>query len=436
MEESSALVEEFVEEVTDDGPDKLIINLSQLTMNNLDPLEYFSRFLDIPEMIFHHLNGKDLIKISEVNPTYFTFIASSKVLMKKIKVVFDKRLTRHSENFDLMKNSLRLYQNIELSYDVHTSKHKSKKLKFFLRKTHKWKDVKVIINNDTERYQSWNFLSSIQSVESLSVINKNIYCNPFPYHEESVAYKSFNALKFPKLKHLKIYISDNSILEENYTISLMNSAAIEKLEYEDSFTMERISGKMIRNIENLTKMLKNFGTLTSLSLKSGNLNRVFKNECWKDFPFKLKSLTVAYPLIIKYFRVRNPRINFRNFLEAQSGYLEELTIDPRLDMETFEVIMKMPKLKSLCLEHVLVSCVNETPRAISSSITDLKIKLHITANSLKYLLLAMPNIRTLTLNSINEEHFEMLKSINKKLKILTVCHFIGVGRKEVEKVLL
>src|SRR5690349_9418393 len=74
-------------EVLNEGPEKKIMKLSELTMsNNLDPLEFFSRFLDFPEMILQHLKVKNLIEISEVSQSWYNFFASSKFVMKKIKI--------------------------------------------------------------------------------------------------------------------------------------------------------------------------------------------------------------------------------------------------------------------------------------------------------------------------------------------------------------
>src|SRR5690349_21201425 len=87
---------------------------SELTGNKLDPLEYFSRFLNIPEMILNHLGGGDLIKISEVSPLWYSTIASSKELMKNIKVVFNVKRELQQGDYVLLKNSSRMYQNIEI----------------------------------------------------------------------------------------------------------------------------------------------------------------------------------------------------------------------------------------------------------------------------------------------------------------------------------
>src|SRR5690349_4442590 len=125
MEERSATIaankqaKETDEEALNEEPKKKIIELSELPANNLDPLAYFSRFLDIPEMILQHLSGKDVLQISEVSPSCYNCIASSKELMKNIKIVIKEKRELLQEDYDLLKNSSRKYQNIEIRRFVH-----------------------------------------------------------------------------------------------------------------------------------------------------------------------------------------------------------------------------------------------------------------------------------------------------------------------------
>src|SRR5690349_4527892 len=145
----------------------------------MDPLVYFSRFLDIPEMIFQHFNGKDLIKISEVNPNYYNFIASSKVLMNKIKIVFKDDRELFEEDYDLLKNSSRFYQNIEVRRDskkrrlgeVENTKFITKlEFKFFFEKNFSWKEIGFIETSFENELDLWELLSTVQpTVEKLTL---------------------------------------------------------------------------------------------------------------------------------------------------------------------------------------------------------------------------------------------------------------------------
>lgn len=321
MEESLAFAHDFDEEETDvpnEEPNGKIIKISAFP--NMDPVEHLSRFFDILEMIFQYLNGRELIRMSEICPSWYNFIASSNVLMNKIKIVNDGTRKLYYEDYNVLNNSSRRYQNIELSYAKYWRRC-SKKFRFFLRNTHDWKNVKVINSRFANKHDSWNILSSIQStVESLSIINIDFYGIPISL-DRSTKYKT---LKFPKLKYLKIYISDKSCLEEGYAVSLLNSVAIEKFDYEYCCNIDRAgrfySGTKYKNIVNLTKMLRNFDKLTNLSLKLHDMNELFKDQSWKDFPFKLKNLAVVS--ITGWDQLL--RINFRDFLESQCHHIEEL----------------------------------------------------------------------------------------------------------------
>lgn len=146
---------------------------------NVDPLEYFSRFLDIPEMILNHLSGEDLIKISEVHPSYYNFIASSKDLMEKIKIVFHEDRRLDLKDSDLLSNSSRLYQNIEIQRCSNAERCENREfelfitnleLDFFLNKTREWKNISLFVSNTSFRTKLdlWKaFLSLTLMVEPL-----------------------------------------------------------------------------------------------------------------------------------------------------------------------------------------------------------------------------------------------------------------------------
>lgn len=52
----------------------------------MDPFEFFSRFLDMSEMICQHFTGEDLLKISKINSNWYELIDASEKLRSKIRV--------------------------------------------------------------------------------------------------------------------------------------------------------------------------------------------------------------------------------------------------------------------------------------------------------------------------------------------------------------
>lgn len=362
---------------------------------NVDPLEYFSRFLDIPEMILNHLSGEDLIKISEVNPSYYNFIASSKDLMKKIKIVFHEDRRLDSKDSDLLSNSSRLYQNIEIQRCSNAERFKIEnrefelfitnlELDFFLKKTREWKNISFFVSNTSFRTKLdlWKLLSSIESsVESISIINFSGTTFSFD-EDDSSNIEAFEALKFPKLKELKMYLDNYSELSATFVTFLSSSVSIKTLELEGWFVQKNI----------LRKMLKNLDKVTSLKLGSNQVTQIFGSQSWKRFQFKLKSLTMISPLSYSLRETIIAR-SFLKFLKSQSDYLEELTIKLCYDKKIFNAIMKLPKLKSLCFDEFWGLSENEIPNAVSTSITELSFNCSVKDVDMKFLLKSMPNVK-------------------------------------------
>lgn len=401
-------------EASNGKPNKKI--MSELT--SIDPLDYFSRFLDIPEMIFQHLSGKESLVASEVSPSWYNFIASSKVLMKKVKVAF--YFERTLEDYNLVKNSSRQYQNIRIRRCYMMKNSNNSKLDIFYCKAHEWKNVSFeSINEDFRtKLDLWKLLSSIESsVESFYFY----HCGDFLFKDSTSEIESFDALKFPKLKKFKFRhyaVNVGDILGRFFS----NSVAIEELDLYD--------GQVDKDI--LTKMLENFDKLTSLSIHSTIINQIFEDESWKKFQFKLKTLKIKIPAY------RSLGTNFRNFLKSQSDYLEELKINANVrDGEIFDVIMEMPKLTNFTfsLKYFGTFSDNEIPTKMSTTITELNLPFNIEAVSLKFLLDSMPKVRSLQLNIFDEEIFKMLKSMNRKFEKLRVLTLKGVDRKEVEEIM-
>lgn len=52
----------------------------------MDPLIVFSRFIDIPEMIFQHFTGEDLLQFAKINANWREFCINE---LQKLKVCSD-----------------------------------------------------------------------------------------------------------------------------------------------------------------------------------------------------------------------------------------------------------------------------------------------------------------------------------------------------------
>lgn len=80
----------------------------------MDPLEYFSRFYYIPEIVVQHFTGGDLLKLSEMNSTWYDLIASSERFMSKIKIVLECDRELSPQDSLMLNKSSRLYQCLEI----------------------------------------------------------------------------------------------------------------------------------------------------------------------------------------------------------------------------------------------------------------------------------------------------------------------------------
>lgn len=404
----------------------------------MNPLNFFSRYLDIAEMIFHHLAGKELLKLSEVSSDWHEFTASSEKFMAKIKLVHKCGLELSPDNSELLINSSRRYQCLEIicehtdfqllrsdgriPSDCH-SLVSSSVMSFVQESNHSWKDVRVTRISFRNQREIWKFLSAIEStVQILSISDVEVSAE-FLHRPSSL--HTFQTLKFPLLRKLKLLLTYSATSRKTLLTFFLNCETVEEFELRD----ETIGINIAYDKSLPMKILRTFNRLKILKLFDRNLNQMFSNEIWRGFEFKLRSL------IVEQFEFRSPlegnvRTNFLSFLESQSENLESVAFDQWIDFETLKVILKMSRLKSFSLiyepylQHFL-NPVNwqEVSASKSTSITDLKFNgPSYNASFIKLLLEAMPNVKTLSVYSLSELQIEYLLSTKRKFEELSVKH--------------
>lgn len=137
------------------------------------------------DLIFQHLNGKELLVASEVHPSFYNFIAESKNCMKKIILKLEEKALNEDDK-QLIAESGRNYENIEVNYWNNSV---AASIGIFSMPERKWKHVVSRNAFDETATDLFTYLDS--NVESLCL-----------YH----MYSSFNAqtLRFPNLRRLEI----------------------------------------------------------------------------------------------------------------------------------------------------------------------------------------------------------------------------------------
>lgn len=146
-------------------------------------MEFLSNFpVDCLEVIFSHLQGRDLLKCTLVCPTWNDFIGSTRSCMKKIKLSSFIDGFKVNKRKKMFTDSNRKYENLVLSKE-----HSRKLWKVLLANEGNWK--RVVLANFHRAYHFWDlweiFQSSVQRLDLRDIDIEEIKRNFVPKEESS-----------------------------------------------------------------------------------------------------------------------------------------------------------------------------------------------------------------------------------------------------------
>lgn len=403
----------------------------------MDPVIVFSRFLDVPEMIFQHLTGKELLMLSETSQDWFILIGSSKKLMAKIKFILEcyKGFSPHYS--ELRRAISRRYQNIEIRCSPKGSfccseSHREIKpwmLNFFKESNHDWKDFKFNRTYFNGKRKDFDFFTAIEStVESVDLQYPKVMYDP--------PYGNFEVLTFPLLKKVTLCHRGEGRHRESvfcnrfFESIFSNCVNLEELELDVSSQSEDLLINLLSKNEKLKSLTLNCQRMWHLKkplpeLKIKLQSFVCTMRCW---------LTFAQP-----YKVHNE--NIAKFMSSQFESLEVLRLDHNVDFVLFDAIMKMQRLKVCHLLRIPLLQSDEQDNSQdwktvhleeSASIVDFKLELACSNSTfIKAFMGAAPNLEKLGFESIDKDSMDYLLSTQRKLK--TFCLKQWKGLKDYEQ---
>jgi hypothetical protein len=386
----------------------------------MDQIEYFSRYLGLFEMIFQHFNGDELIKFSEINTFWFSSIAFSRKLMKKIKVVIrkpkfssDKFMTTYETQ--LLKNSLREYQNFEITSCVYLSCELSNELQEILSAPEReWKSISITKTCFPSTEDLIGIFKAIEkNVENLIIENLSVVDSTSGKHQQAAS------LKFGKLKSLKIQHVDRNLFEQAFCWC----ENVEELHLLEGYYSLGSKGTQL-----LLKILQRNKKLKKFHISSHIFSQIFYKDISESVSFRLIRFTLNNVCEASFDG--NIQLNFFYFLLAQMEHLESVTLKAWLGEEILKLLFEMPKLKSLKLKGVHCEKTNIPWEDLnlnpSQSITHLNYQ-DISCNDVvfKTVLNATPLLKSLSLYSMDYKMMKHFVSTEIKLEKLCVECLLG-----------
>lgn len=318
----------------------------------------FQQLVDVDHLIYQHLSGSDVLKASLVSSGWNQNIANSSTCMSKISLKVNSKSSSDpsSQEVTTILRSQRQYSSIKFSCNYKTN-----------------------INNRAK----------IITKFAGSAVELKIYL----LHPET----PMEAVRFPKLKSLKIRseLGDDLL---NKVFSMIDETKLETLTLWCNLPDEVIS--------NFPKNLK------ELQLDWTKIN-IAK---YPDVPFlcqlRLTKLRV-------YSSFHNNNKSLVNFLESQAETLECLSCW-YFDSATIKTVVKMPKLRRLCL----LGMGSIKPISVSESIVSLAINSHSVCCQI---IPSVPNVKEIYLHYLNNDVLKKLAEDLKKLeRIYCKCHQSGI----------
>lgn len=285
--------------------------------------------IEITDLIFQHFTGSELLTLSEAAPSFYNYMAASKVCMAKIVVkLAAKEMTEEDKR--LLVESDRRYKHLEVA--------KSSALLETAREIlhapgREWSSVAIRSVDFQTIEDAYDFFSTIQAdVEELVV--KNVAS---PSMGTSQQMNRVGHLAFPKLK----------VFETDYCRFLMNHQLFASCTNLKTLSIK--SGVITNSAkEGVQKMLEMNKELTVLRLGQMVTKSVLKEDISTSIQFSLKEFHIEGPYYD--YSDRENEVYKRNlnlFLESQADTLEKIKIGEESGVEVMKTIQSMRNMKIL-----------------------------------------------------------------------------------------
>lgn len=291
----------------------------------MNPINLFSSFNHIQDIIFSYLSVEDLLTASLVSHEWFDTIASSSTCMKRIILSYGYKEKR---NYGYPDQIRRRYEHFEC-------------LNF--RPT----------NGLLKMLEKCNFIKSFRLFNKFSNVNELAQLLKVrPEIEELTIQGCFIdddddneckiQLNFPKLKTLQLkYVDVECLIKLFESVRSLNTLVI--------YIQDTLKTETIRTFWKLIEA--NQESLINLTIISNDCGQLFQNIIKCDSS-NLKSLEIREISMLE----ANEKINLLNFLISQKTSLEVLQIGEVSSLDIFKLIIEdMPMLRELSIHN---HCIN------------------------------------------------------------------------------
>lgn len=365
---------------------------------NFDIFEWFPMLLC--QYVFQHFDGKELIEISTVTKKWNKLVGERKQAGKlKLVIAEDKRPNLTSEHKEVLKNSCRKYQHIEICIFQDD-------LEFLFDLLAKgaglWKSVNISTYARLLRNAWPEILDIIEpTVEELTIADW--------YRSSSETSSVAAGLTFPCLKFLEVDVSNLNVFKYFVRVSSLSTFRCELPARE---IPEATSG--MRDLLCNNRNLKELCAIVPDGACLEHLNREIK--------FKLRKLSVEYPEGVNSAHI------FHVFLRAHVETLETLNIYVQLSQPLLQLILRMPRLKSLTigssLPEILAEDIPEFRDNTTIEFLELKNKIKVRErNAHQKLIRTMSSLKHLKYNTIDNELLSFLVKHAPALESLRTNYF-------------
>lgn len=345
----------------------------------MDPIEVFP--LEIVELMFTFLSGKELLNKTLVNRVWNNFIGNSRKCMEKLKLKISPFKNQNSlEILGTQRQHVNLDCCLEFSADC---------LEKVISLSQQWKSVEVYKLQCRSTNQLHAVMRKIEAtVENLGLIGFMINSD----EEPAAASFSFKKLKTLTIMHNKLPVP----LSIFQTSPLLTSLTV-RGNYDIS----------------IIDFMKQHDKLSRLSTDIECFDIIFSSNI-QDFKFKLKKFIVSNDCSPQRSSVEA----FKRFLVSQADTIENFQANEWCDIET---VFKMKNLKNLRLVGFNLPGSFELLKNNSLETLDVT-NLDGAISTLDRFLIATPNLKHIRMRCINEGLAKFIIENVKKLQTISTVH--------------
>lgn len=287
----------------------------------IDPAVKFPT--EVFEEILHHLSVKELMNCTVVCSNWNEIIGSSLRIMSKVKLTTKSIYGNTNLDINLIKDSTRKYQNIEISIDLEDFN----VLFEFLKKRKMWKFIVFTCLAKLDKIS--NFLKLIETFEA-TIEYLEIDDIQFEQIDETIKTIEEKMKKF-KFKKLKCLLIEHRFIYIVVTIFI------------SCFNLEKIKFNTwiykMSNYETVVKILKQQKNLKELRIDNRFIHGLFTKDFKPDFPFQLEKFYVQKG----YEHKSSHSASFIQFLKLQPN-IKDIMIGETswVDPKVLNVILSLP----------------------------------------------------------------------------------------------